>query len=360
MDISKFEIIDKPEWGKLATFVPNKNLPIYNWLYYKEGFSRDLVFKILDIFKTKGIVLDPFCGVGTTLLACKERGIDAIGFDVLPIALFATKVKLSNYNVDELKENAKKLLKKKFVRPEIKDAPTLMKKGFSKYALEDIIFFKEKINEIEDNNRNFFLLALINAALKVSYARKDGATFKIEKRNVAPLRIMLRRVIYKMIRDYEKFKINTKSNVVVEQCDARRMNLEDESIDAIITSPPYLNQIDYTKVYAIENYIIGEKTEPMLRSFIGFDEENYFKDMELVLKEMYRVCRYGARIAIVVANAYIPDRIIESDIIFSQIAEKLGFKVDKIYVLNKRHALEGRTIKVGTLRESMIILEKII
>jgi hypothetical protein len=43
----------KLELGELATFVPNKILPVYNWLYYKEGFSRDFVFTMLKEFNIK-------------------------------------------------------------------------------------------------------------------------------------------------------------------------------------------------------------------------------------------------------------------------------------------------------------------
>jgi len=356
------KLVDATQWAKLPTFVPNKKLPVYNWFYYKEGFSRDLVFNVIDMFKVKknNIVLDPFCGVGTTLLACKEIGIRAIGFDTLPIAVFASRVKTNDYEIEELQNDAKKLLKQKFEKPresEILNVPKIVKRAFSKYALEDILFFKKKISEINNKkNREFFLLALINASTKVSYARKDGAVLKIEKRDVAPLRMMLRRTIYNMIRDLKNFETH-KDLVFVDIGDARRINLENDAVHVVITSPPYLNQIDYAKVYVIENFILGENPKPPIRSFIGFDEENYFKDMEKSISEMYRVCKHKAKLAIIVGNAYIKG-IIESDFKIAKIAEDVGFKVKKIYVLNKRYALKRRTIKVGYLRESMIVLEK--
>ncbi|UCD02785.1 MAG: hypothetical protein JSV63_03305 [Candidatus Aenigmatarchaeota archaeon] len=90
---------EKPGWGSLATFIPNKKLPIYNWFYYKEGYSRDLVFRLIDRFRIGhgDTVLDPFCGVGTTMLACKQKGIRSIGFDVQPPAIFSSMVKTSDY-----------------------------------------------------------------------------------------------------------------------------------------------------------------------------------------------------------------------------------------------------------------------
>ena len=51
----------KPEWHELVTFMPNKKTPIYNWFYYKEGFSKEFVDILLDRFGIKSgqTVLDP-------------------------------------------------------------------------------------------------------------------------------------------------------------------------------------------------------------------------------------------------------------------------------------------------------------
>lgn len=359
---------DKLDLGEYATFVPNKKEPVYNWLYYKEGFSKQLVEWLITYFQLKEgqLVLDPFCGIGTTLLACKYRGVNAIGYDVLPIAVFASRVKTHDYDIEELKQQTKELLKKKFVKIE-RNFPPLFYKAFSKYALEDIAFFLEELNRLEEN-RDFFLLALINAAIKCSYAWKDGSVIKIKKSPKPPLRVMLRRIIYRMIKDLELFEAKP-AQCIVEQKDARRLDLEDSIIDAVITSPPYLNQIDYTKVYEIENYFVGYP-KPALRSYIGFSEvaefeelpqaaRPYFVDMRMVLKELHRVCRQNAKLALIVGNGYVEGVIVESDLLLAEIADEVGFRVSKIFVVNKRFALEERTKKKGILRESIIIMEKI-
>ncbi len=371
---------DREEWGALATFVPNKREPVYNWLYYKEGFSKELVFEVAKMFGAKsGTVLDPFCGSGTTLLACKQLGLHAVGYDVLPISLLASYVKTRNYDIEKLRLESQSLLKTRFEKPAATEAPGIVKKAFSRYALDDIFFFRKKISQVADEDCSYFmLLALAKAAMSVSYAWKDGAVIKIRKRNVPPLRLMLKRVIKRMLKELEGLQSNG-AEVIVEQCDSRRLNLPDSSVDYIITSPPYLNQIDYTKVYAIENFIIsraGLLSKPSIRSYIGMDEaydyhitdlehlelplsaKPYFTDMNLVLEEMHRVCKSGAKAAIVVGNGYVEGRCVDSDLVLAYLAEKLGFAVKNIFVLNKRFALENRTEKKGILRESMIILEK--
>lgn len=364
---------DKTAIGELATFVPNKKLPVYNWLYFKEGFSKELVNSLAEQFRLQPgmTVLDPFCGSGTTLVACRELGIDSIGFDVLPLSVFAAHVKTRGYDTAKLKEASAQLFSQRFMKIK-EEFPPIMKKAFSKYALEDISFFRRNIAQIEDDTmRNFFLLALISAAIRVSYAWKDGAVIKIRKSHRPPLRFMLKRTIQRMIKDAGKMK--GRAQCTVQQRDARTMKLDDETIDAIITSPPYLNQIDYTKVYEIENlFIRGLYEKPPMRSYIGLESDTeflpeldlpkaanaYFHDIHEVLEEMHRVCKPGAMIAIVVGNAYFPGRIVDSDLIICHLADSAGFKIDRISVLNTRYALEDRTTKKGVLRESMIIMHK--
>ena len=357
-----YKIEEKMDLGQHATFVPSKADPIYNWFYYKEGFSKGLVFWLLDEFgiNESHCVLDPFCGSGNTLLACKERGIDSIGIDVLPAPLLAARVKTNSYDIEKLSETKRSIFANRFQRPERIDVPKLMKIAFSKYAIEDIIFFKGIINRIDYPESEFFLLALINAAMRVSYAWKDGGVIKIRKRPAPPLRAMFKRTAERMIKDLKKIELQ-KCETTIIQGDARRMDLESSTADAIITSPPYLNNIDYTKVYEIENWIASGETKPALRSFIGIDDletkEKYFMDMEAALREMHRVLKENGRAAIVIGNAYIGEKI-DSDIILADIAEKIGFRCEKIIVLNKRAALINRTEKVDELRESCVILVK--
>lgn len=358
------EIQDRLDWGELATFVPNKYEPVYNWFYYKEGFAKELVLKLLEEYEiTQGhTVLDPFCGSGTTLLACKQSGINSIGLDVLPTAAFAARVKISDYDTEKLREILHEILMNRFMPMEA-DVPSIMKRAFSKYALEDIIFFKSHIERIENETiRNFFLLALNNASMKISYAWKDGGVIKIKKKNTPPLKFMFKRTAHRMIKDLEKLETK-ECSTIVEQCDARNMNIDDESIDAVITSPPYLNKIEYTKIYEIENFILGGLPKPPVRSYLGLSEEDaeksYFDDMNNVLLEMCRVMKKDAKAAIIVGNGYVNGNIVDSDVMFSEMAKKIGFRVNGIYVLNERFALENRTSKKGILRESLVELQKL-
>jgi DNA modification methylase len=385
----EFRMQERPEWGKLATFVPNKNLAVYNWYYYKEGFSRELVMRLLDMLSPPrgGLVLDPFCGVGTTMLACRERGLPSVGFDVHPVSVFVSGVKLGGYNTFMLRQEASRVLGTKFKRQETGNLSPLVRRAFKRETLQDVLFFRNAIMETADRKaRDFLLLGLMNAAMRCSYVYKDGAVIKFRKKPVPPLRKYLKRVIWSMLKEYEAFsRVSQDAPASAGFGDARRLPTESGSVDAIITSPPYLNKIEYTKVYEIEQELFLRFAQelPPLRSYIGLSPErlekdsrrlldalgdearglpaeasSYLADMWQSIQEMYRVMRKGGRVGVVVGNGCFPGGVVDSDLMLSRMAERSGFSVDKILVLNKRWCTKNRVEKVGITRESLLLWEK--
>jgi DNA modification methylase len=381
-----YKLVEKPEWGPLATFIPNKDEPVYNWFFYKEGFAKELVLKLADAFMLKqGTVLDPFCGSGTTLLACKQMGLDSLGFDVHPVAVFAAKVKVRDYDPEVLRQEIKALIKAKFRPPKVPNSG-FARRFFHTRTLEDALFFRNLILENRDRLvRDFLLLGLMNVAIKCSYAYKDGAVVKVRKKPTPPLRDMLRRQLFRMAGEAERFK-REECETHASFGDARSLPIEDESVDCVITSPPYLNKIEYTKIYEIEHELFLNFLEerPAVRSYIGLslgklekdmmrlekilDYETvkslpaeaipYLVDMFQSIEEMHRVCRKGAKLGIVVGNGCFPTGVVDSDILLSCMAENVGFTVDRIAVLNKRWCTRNRTEKVGIIRESLLLWEK--
>ncbi len=378
-------MLPRPELGPLVTFVPNKKLPVYSWFYYKEGFSRDFVIQMFEEFNLEPnpekAVLDPFMGVGTTLVASREYGVTSYGFDVSPLAVFASRVKTRDYDIEELRRWKDWLFKQKFYKVDA-EVSGLVKRAFNRHILDDILFFREIITGIPDEKvRDFFLLALINSTNKCSYAFKDGAVLKFRKRPVPPLREMLKRTIKKMIKDLERIKFKPVA-AYASVGDARQINLEDNSIDMIVTSPPYLNKIEYTKVYSIEMELFFPhiRVSNLIHSAIGLDAKvseeeilelskyldpkdplvafQYFKDMKQALHEMFRVLKSGGVCLIVVGNGCFPHKVIESDVILGQMAEEIGLILKDIWVANQRWCMKNRTAKVGLLRESVVVLEK--
>ena len=330
--------------------------------------------------KSGEVVLDPFVGVGTTCLTCRELGIDSVGVDVSPLFTMVARVKVRDYDVDKLRRIRDELRAFRFRKPNIENIKGFLRQLFSRYALEDLIFLRELISEkIEEvEYREFFLLALMKAAEKTSYIYRDGAVVKVRQDIPRPpsLRKMFFRVVKAMIKDVEDYPLKPCEAVII-QGDARRLEmLEDSSVDYVITSPPYLNKIEYTKVYwpEYELFFPGSKEAPM-RSYLGLEPKSppdellpdeeippiakaYFHDLNKSLAEIYRVLKNGGKAAVVVGGGVFPDRVVEVDIPCAYLAELNGFQVERIIAVNKRVATTRRVIKIGSTRESIVLLVK--
>ncbi len=376
--------------GKILTFVPNKNIPIYNWFYYKEGYSRDFMayaYKKMKITQ-KDIILDPFLGSGTTCLYAKEQGNFCIGRDVNEVALLSARVKTYDYNVQELKNYLKKIYKvyqeKKYNKIETLPYPSIVKKAFPPPVLHEILRFKNIINEVCNIQklREFFLVALMNTSTICTYAEKHGGSIRINKnRKFPPVRIKFKFIAKKMINDLEKIKFKGNENQIdIRKEDARFLkSISNDSVTAIITSPPYLNKIEYTNVYAIEQYLFlsPQYSKPAVRSFIGEkineDVEDvfkgryklnsiakaYFKDMKQVAREISRILIKGGKGSIVIGQGCFPDGVVKSDELFAELLEDEGFEIKEIEKGNERWCMRNRTQKVGIMQENVIWFEKV-
>jgi DNA modification methylase len=364
--------------SKAVTFEGNLGLPIYGWFFYKEGFSKQLVDWLLEEFfpnKKNILILDPFCGSGTSLLVAKEKGFRAVGLDVLPIAFFASKVKTRNYDISELKKSHDLL---KSINPhEIKKpGEKWLKKIFYGRTLNDLIFYKHEISKINDEKiRDFFLLALIITMGVVARVKKQGGSLRRVNKPMMPVKKIFLQKANKMINDLEKTRGNfSRIEPLVYKWDARQMDevVDEKTVDFAIFSPPYMNKIEYTTVYKLENCLFFGEAQTRIRSYIGEagNLENiasnepliinaYLKDMKKVFEKLAKVIKPKGIVAIVVAGACFPDRVYEVDGVFSQMLEDLGF--EKIDVRTARYIQchKHRSIKTGKVRESLLIFRKL-
>lgn len=375
------KIIERLELGEYATFKPNIELPRHRWFYFKEGFSRDLVYYLLKKYDVDsgGWVLDPFMGVGTTPLTCREYGVNTVGIEISPLFKLIAEAKIMDYDIEDIKKYLNYLLSYR-KRIDLNSIHGLLKKAFPKPSLIDILRIREAIENIyEGRYRNLFYLALLSAANKSTYMIKDGSKLRFGRRNIPPFIDVFRRTVNMIIRDIDDMELKN-VDYYLYQGDARRMTMvEDESIDLVITSPPYLNKIEYTTVYEIEYLILyGDTRVNPLRSYIGltFSRRDfielpkiidkdlppaahaYFNDMYKVLNEIYRVLRGGGKAILVVGQGIFPDRIIPSDEILAKLGREIGFRKPEIWVINRRIAVRNRTIKIGVANESIVILSK--
>src|SRR5438128_2627616 len=84
-------------------FVDSKSLAVHRWVPWIAGYSAPFVDDVITAYlpqQTTALVLDPFCGVGTTLLQTVLHGYNAIGFEINPYASLAARAKLSAPMID--------------------------------------------------------------------------------------------------------------------------------------------------------------------------------------------------------------------------------------------------------------------
>ncbi|MBN1940764.1 MAG: hypothetical protein JW772_01125 [Candidatus Diapherotrites archaeon] len=356
--------------AELVTFVPNKTELIHNWFYYKEGFAKKFVEWCIKEFELEEPILDPFCGVGTTLLTAKQLGLESIGFDVSPLAAFVSEAKTRKYNTAELEKQLEEFAK--LLPKQIGKFPNKhIRRLFREKNLDDIYFYYKKIQEITDSRtRKLFLLALIDTTSRVANVVKIGGSLRKQKKQEMNVKKLLLGKIRRMIEDLKKTQLPEIEPEIFE-ADARITKLKENSIGAIITSPPYLNKIEYTSVYKMELGLFFGEQETKLRAHIadapsGKDFETklpliaraYFEDMEKAMRNWFHALKAGGKAIIVVGGGCFPYETIESDDELIKIGEKIGFKLLQKIVARKILCMRNRTIKVGTVRESLIVLEK--
>ncbi len=384
------KITERLELGRYMTFELSKEKPVHGWFWYKEGFAPELVGWCMSRYReahgsAPTTLLDPFCGVGTSLLAAKEAGVMSAGVDASPLAVFASRTKTDDYEQADLEAALAFLSKRTDSVPQAEWEFELFspRAAFPKRNYNEILSLREAIEGEEGRVRNLLLLALLSILPQSSIIVKDGGVLKIDKRKRAmPAREIFRRRVKRMVRDIGGRPQGFAPQVFIG--DARALGMEGGSADIIVTSPPYLNNIDYSKVYGLELSLLSmSKAEAeevrmrAIRSFIRTGDRKpetvlppeagdigyripivgtYLKDMERAMMEMHRVLKDGGQCHINVSNSVIHETHVLVDEIFAQMGLRLGFSDAEIVVGAERIA-DVKPQKVKT-RESVVIMRK--
>ena len=293
------------------------NQYLTHWIYpYKGKFHPQMIRALLNIIGVRegDIVLDPFVGSGTTALEAQLLGINIVGIDISPLCVLQSKVKTESIEVlPEILDLKDEILKKTEVNLFNSD----------EQGLDRVIG-----NIPNEKVRNFYLMAKLIAISDNKRRRKDFAT-------------SFRKNLNKMIlsvKDYVEIsnELNLKlGKVDIKVGDARNLPLDDNSIDGIVTSPPYSIALDYVSndAHALES--LGNDLEKLREKFIGVRGrgqnriELYNEDMKKSLREMYRVLKPGKYAVVVIGNATYQGREIKTVEFIIDYAEKIGFKLVK-------------------------------
>ena len=418
--------------GRKNALLPSDSAA-HDWYRFVLSFPPHLVREYVDRLGVNDgeLILDPFCGTGTTLVECKKLGIPSVGIEALPSSAFVANTKVDwSVNPNTLMGRAETASQRALealhaagisdeppndeVDPaELRQLPAdaaklIFKDAISPLPLHKTLILVEELKRHQsDSYTDHEMLALATAIVGDISNLKFGPEVGVGKikQDASVISAWLRRLT-KIANDLgELADYGTKSEV---HCgDAREIDqiLEPNSVDAVITSPPYPNEKDYTRTVRIESVILGffedrmdlrATKQHLLRSnsrtiYKGDDDDRwlpadsrvhqladqiearrielgktsgfekqysrvvrlYFGGMAQHLRSLSKVLKPGARLAYVVGDQASFFRImIRTGQLLAEIAEDIGYTVEGIDLFRTRLA----TATGQQLREEVLLL----
>lgn len=268
----------------LVNYSPKSDFPIHRWFKYREGYSIELISSLIK--NNDQMILDPFCGCGSTLISAKINNKNAAGIDINPVSVFVSKVKVEQYTLDDLNNiivTFNSILRSESFDKVDKPALKILDKAFHPEILDQLLKLKHRINNVkEEKVKNFIFLAYISILESVSntYKEGNGLKYKFTKRtskgyiriplekwyeeNLPNNKInyvneILKNKIELMIEDVKKFGNSNYSDINVFKGDSKETSsfIESDSIDLTAFSPPYCNCFDYYEIFKLELWLGG-------------------------------------------------------------------------------------------------------
>lgn len=355
--------------------------------------------------KPYDLILDPFCGSGTVLLECKLLNRNSIGFDINPLACLLSSVKTTPLSKFDLKflESIFKKLKIKIPRKELnKFLPKFnnLNYWFTEKSIKDLLIIKYFLftENLPRKILNFLKICFSKTVQEVSKGKFDGSSTHLKKnlQNFSPnvFEIFEKNLIKTLEKMNDLNKLNNSMETLALSCDSKNIPLKNDSIDCIITSPPYgeeQNTIGYMRWTKFSLYWLEyapEELQKMKKKTLGSKSNNeiivrskylsnyiktleisekrieivkfFFSDYLICLKEMFRTLKPNKFCCIVIGNRTIAKKPLFLDRITLELAASIGFEHVNTYFRQiptkviPWKGISGKTIK----KENIIILKK--
>jgi len=412
---------------------------VHDWYRFVLSFPPHLVRDYLARFELgeQHRVLDPFCGTGTTLVECKKCGVPSVGVEANTMACFASQVKvdwspdgkrllaharkvaetaLEILNLQGIDDHAALFQRGRPCNPKVhlcslpeESQKILLTNSISPLPLHKALVLLDCINDgrgdrFRQHERLAFAKALVFSISNLHFGPEVGVG--AIKKDASVVDLWLREVA-SMASDLESLNAVDAPPAEVYQADSRQCvkEIRPNSIDAVITSPPYPNEKDYTRTTRLESVLLGflrdraslrELKRKLVRSntrnvYKGDDDDQwvsahpevqrvaaaiearrielgktsgferlyarvtklYFGGMKSHLADLRQLLRPGARLAYVVGDQASYLRVmIRTGKILADIAQSLGYELEGIDLFRTRLATATRE----QLREEVVVL----
>ena len=410
---------------------------VHDWFRFVLSYPPHLVRDYLERFgaDANSLALDPFCGTGTTLVECKKLGVPSVGIEANPFASFATEAKIDwqpsplgmRRHAGVVAEAAlaslaeagladEDFFSKRNGQPKgLRTLPEeqiklLLGGSISPLPLHKTLVLLEALGnlragEYEKHEKLALASALVESIGNLHFGPEVGVG---APKDDAPVVSVWRERVERIASDLKEFRGLRDVPARVFHADARDVAavLAPESVDVVITSPPYPNEKDYTRTTRLESVLLGFiRTKQELRAlkqglirsntrnvYIADDDDRmvenhpkireiaeaiegrriaqgktsgferlyhrvaklYFGGMARHFAMLRRVLRPGAQLAYVVGDQASFLRVmIRTGGLLAEIAESLGYEVVGIDLFRTRLATATRE----QLREEVVILK---
>jgi DNA modification methylase len=366
------------------------------------------------------VVLDPFCGSGTTNVEARLHKQSSYGIDIDPLARLIAKVKTTTLDVPCLKNSQRRILARLGAQAHdstlIPDFPN-RDYWFRPAVSQNLTYLKKTIQEEVDDEdvRDFFFVCLSSIIRSVSNADSDLVLPKIsrfmrekEKKGrkidvFEAFRKVLAKQVPKMILFSTKCPKDEPYFSKIIEGDARNIDIPDECIDLAITSPPYLNAHDYVRAHHLEMYWLGLLRNPnqklqLAAKYVGSERAHvhqyeilhktgkpeldealskvyskdrrrsyivfrYFSDMMKTFEEVYRLLRPGSHYVMFTGDNVIRKIPVPTHLYLKESAEEAGFETVSTFSseLIKRFEISRahvRDVHGGFIAEDWVLILK--
>ncbi len=341
--------------------------------------------RIIDRYgKSSHLLFDPYCGTGTSLVEANLKGIHAIGTDLNPLARLIAKTKTAKMNLQTLDLYLKDfndyifslifgLRKISVAIPEIKNIDFWFDKGVQ----EKLATIKNFIDNITDENiNNFFKVAFSETVRESSFTR--NSEFKLfrmtaeqmQKFNPDVFGLMQHKLArnHKGLKDFLIKKQNGLSKIYDFNTIHQVKHIENESIDIIVTSPPYGDSrttvaygqfsrlanewLNVANANQIDNDLMGGKRSKIANDFDSktlneslkkiasadpkraLDVVSFYYDYQKSIQNVAKTLKIGRYACYVVGNRKVKGEVLATDEITKDFFENQGFSHIETIVRN--------------------------
>jgi len=363
---------------------------------YPAKFIPQIASNLIKILSNpKDVVWDPFCGSGTTALECILASRHSINTDINPLSKIIGEAKTTNLD-KEIEDELQNLLERidflldpktthsvglqyhTIIDEKIPDIPHITK-WFHKNAISELSLLRTMIQSVKNEKaKNIALLAFSKTIARVSNQEEEtryASTPKdIPKQHTLKVFFDNLRGIYEklsklkaegLIFNASFFTMDLRKEIVGNE---QNFPIKNNTVDLIVTSPPYPNATDYHLYQRFRLFWLGFDPRILAKSEIGshlrHQKENtgfkeYLHEMKLCMENMFNALKHDRYVSIIIGDAIFNKQIFKTSDGLSKIAKEIGFE-NIMTIKRQLHSTRRSFIKAGrrAISEDILILRK--